>query len=377
MRLFYTRLIVVLILMAPTATKAQVQVSGLIDFVARNAKEPDITNVTFRNESTLNTMRARLFFDAPLNGNSAAFVQVTMDNYQINLFAAYVRFANLLGPHVNVNVGLIPNTVGNFGPRTYSDKNPLIGVPLLWVHHSSYVPGAAAPPTTVDELVALKTERSRFGLPTLYDNCWNTGIEVYGASGPIDYSIALLSGAVSKPSITQAKEIPQATARLAWVFGPELIVGVNGFAGPYAADDAFAVPLPDGKSAEDYLNYGGGYDLAFSRGYLEIYSEVFRAVWQTPFLPDLKATSGYIDAKYKVAPGWYVAGRFGAFVPDKITVASKEEVRWDSQVLRYEFGLGYHPSRNTTIKAVTQLNRFEDAASLNTDHFAMQLSVLL
>ena len=377
MKRFPLVLLLVILSLGSCNTLAQVQVSGLVDLVARNANEEDRTNLTFRKESPFHTMRARLFFDAPLDDNNAAFVQLMMDDYQINLYGAYIRLANLAGPYLNLHLGLIPNTLGTWGPRTYSDKNPLIGTPLLWVHHSSFVPGADSPPTTVDELVALKSSRSHYGLPVMYDNCWNTGAELFGSAGPIDYSVGLLNGSVSKPTITQRKNIPQATARLAYVFGPQLIIGLNGYAGPYLWDDLFQVPLPDGKNSEDYLNYGGGCDLAFSQGYLEVHSEIFYSVWEHPFLPDLKAAAGYAEVKYKFLPGWYGAGRVGFFEPGKLTDSAGDEVYWDSPVRRFEFGVGYHPSRRMTVKAVSQLNRFKEVRELDTDHFAIQLSVLL
>lgn len=363
-----------LVLAAPVS--AEVDVSGLLDFVARNAEEQDITNVTFKGTSNLHTTRARLFFDAPLEGENAAFIQLLADNYTIDVYGAYIRLVKIFNLPVNLNAGIIPNTVGNFGPRTYSNANPVVGVPLLWNHHSSYAPNLEDQARTVDELLAKRTERTNMGLPVLYDNCWNSGIEFFGPlTENATYSIGLLAGSVSKPAVTQKKNLPQVTGRLGYSFGPTATLGFNGFAGPYLWDGLYNDDLPLGREASDFLNYGAGVDLAYSRGYLELYSEVYINIWEHPYIDDLKASAGYVEAKYKFVPGWYAAGRFGFFEPGKLTNSNGDDIHWDYPVKRYEIGLGYHPTRRTLVKLVAQLNRFDFTDALDTDHFMLQLSV--
>ncbi len=368
---------VLLALIVPGPVSGQVQVGGLVDFVGKNASEPDVTNETFAGASTLHSLRARLFFDAPLDGRHAAFVQLFFDDYKINVYGAYVRLNEVAGRYVNLHVGMIPNTIGNFGPRTYSNINPLVGTPLLWVHHSSYQPGTTFS-RTADELIGRRDDRSnQKGLPMLYDHCWNTGVEAYGSIGSFDYSLGVLSGSVTKPTIQQNKDIPQLTGKVSWFFGPELTVGVNGFAGPYLYDGMITGTLPEGKEAEDYMNLGGGIDAAFVKGYLEVYSELFYSVWEHPYLDDLTASSGYLEATYTVFPGWYASGRFGFFEPGKLTNGAGQPVHWDYPVKRYEFGVGYKPTRRITAKLVAQFNRFDFTDEFDTEHYLVQLGVML
>jgi len=102
-------------------------------------------------------------------------------------------------------LGLIPGTIGSFAPRTYSDKNPLVGVPLLYNFHTAINPRSLGSSGTLAELSAAKDVRSRGGLPVIYDACWNTGIEIYGSAGNLDYSFGILSGSVSNPTVDQTK----------------------------------------------------------------------------------------------------------------------------------------------------------------------------
>ena len=111
--------------------------TGQLDIVIRNPDAKDNTNKSFAKYSNFDFVRARLFFDAQPAENVSVFFQLFTDNKKIEIYAAYVRIS-LLEKSLNLHVGLIPNTVGIWGPRTYSDKNPFIGVPLLHNYHTSY-----------------------------------------------------------------------------------------------------------------------------------------------------------------------------------------------------------------------------------------------
>ena len=354
--------------MAPTRGRAEAVVGGLLDLVAHNT-EPDRTNRTFSGTSNFDDMRLRLFFDAQLEGDVQLFTQIVVWNYgSVFLYGAYVRFPEVAGTPVNLHVGLIPSTVGNWGPRTYSDENPLIGVPLVQNHHSSLAEGEAQ--TTVADLLAARDARPQSGVPILYDNCWNTGIEAWGQAGDFDWSVAALSGSVTYPTRTRTRSIPQGTGRLAWNGGPGLVVGASGWVGPWLVPGSPALGNAD---ENDFLNIGGGLDLAWVLRYVEIHSETFVSRWEHPALPDLGAVSGYVEAKYKFLPRWYVAARLDAFQPDRIRDEGGNRVRWDYPVRRAEYGVGFHPSPRITLKAVVQNDRFDGNSALDEDHFALQM----
>jgi hypothetical protein len=213
--------------------EAQVSVGGIVDLVARN-READLTNRNFGGSSNLDEVRARVFLDAPVDQNVQVFTQLLIAGYgDLSLVGAYVRFDELAGGSTGLQVGLIPSTVGNWGPRTYSDQNPLVGVPLVQNHHSALVPDS---PQDVDSLRVERDRRSQGGLPILYDNCWNTGVEWFGQAGAFDWSVAALSGSTTLPTRSRAKDIPQGTARLAWHGGPAWVLGASGWVGPYLLD---------------------------------------------------------------------------------------------------------------------------------------------
>ncbi len=357
---------------------ADVQVSGLADFVYRNSKENDVTNNTFRSFSNFHTSRLRLFFDGNIAENSDLFVQILIDGDVFQLYGAYARFSHLAGNYLNLNVGIIPNTVGSYGPRTYSDKNPLIGTPLLYNFHTALDIGTLGAIGTLGELKEAKDNRYDSGLPFIYDACWNSGAEFYGTAGKLDYSLGLLIGSVSKPMQQQfRKDMPQATTHFTYNFSPGFKAGISAFAGPYLSEAIFDVPgAPVNVNANDFLNTGIGYELYFAERYLEIYSEGFSVNWEYPGLPDLSSLAAYVEAKYKIRTHWYVAARFDLVEPGKIEVAPGVEEKWDNPLKRYEFGLGYKPMRGTIVKLVAQLNKFDIDRTFNSELVALQISAL-
>ncbi len=367
--------LLVLLLLLTGSASAELSISGMTDIVFKNADNEDYTNITFKKHSPFHTLRTRLFFDATLSENASAFLLLMTDNNSVIIYGAYIRFTNLAGKYLNLQAGYIPTTVGSFGARVYSDKNPLVGTPLLFNYHSNLVGFISDSMRSVDQLLARRDTRYNLGLPVVYDACWNTGAEIYGSIGKLDYSAALLSGAVSLPALEQDKDVPQVTGKLNYFFTPGLMIGAAGFYGPYLSENVYGDVIPDGHDYIDYMNYGFGYDFYWASRYLEIFSETYQATWEHPYLPDMSVTSGFVEAKYKLAPGWYLAGRYDFFEPGTVTTSSGDEEKWDYPIKRYEFGIGHRLNRQTLLKLVTQLNRCEMNEELDVNLFAMQLSV--
>ncbi|NNE44936.1 MAG: hypothetical protein HKN12_12075 [Gemmatimonadetes bacterium] len=350
------------------------EVSGLADFLIRNASEVDRTNINFRPTSNLDTYRVRVFVDGNVAENTDFFTQLSLSQYaDAFIFAAYLRAQEIGGTSLNLNIGVIPNTIGTFTSRTYSDRNPLVGVPLVVNHHT--VLSARTVQATVADLQTQRMERSQGGLPVLYDNCWNAGAELYGEAGSFDWSVAVLAGSASHPTRAQPDKLPQGSARIGWYRSAAFQLGASGWVGPYMFEGNPNLALaPAGKNQNDYLNGGFGYDLFAGFRYLEIHSEVYRTFWQHPALPTLNATSGYAEAKYKFAKRWYFAGRFGFLEPDKVPTAGGGETAWDYPVHRTEYGFGFRASRRVLTKLIAQHNRFDGNAGLATNHVMAQLS---
>jgi hypothetical protein len=309
--------------------------------------------------------------DAALQNNVQLFTQFLIYGYgDVFLYGGYLRFKDVAGGPVSLNVGLIPTTVGQWGPRAHSDTNPLVGVPLMMNHETSLT--IWTPEANVAALLAARDTRPQGGVPMIYESWWNTGVEAYGQVGVFDWSVAAITGSPSLPTRDRNKGIPQGTLRLVWNAAPGLALGASGFGGPYLW---YGLPGIDSHDVDRKLNVGAGADMAWTVRYLEIHSEVLYERWEHPVLPTLAATSGYLEAKYKFYPRWYLAGRLETFRPDQVFDDSGNLVHWDYPVNRAEYGVGFHPTPGVTIKGVVQSNRFVGGAdSLDENHYIVQLS---
>lgn len=350
-----------------------VQLSGLVEGTFKNSKESQATNASFAGITPFDTARLRLFVDAALSEGTDVFAQILSSNDDFVLYGAYVRFSDIADTRIGAQLGLIPNTVGTFGERTYSDKNPLIGTPLLWVHHT--VLTFDAPLRDHSDLRAARTERSPFGLPMLYDNCWNSGTEVYGTVGAVDWSVAALAGSVTKPMRNQKKDLPQGTAKLSWSAGPQFRVTASGYFGPYLATGVNPDHFAPGDDPEDFMNSGALLSAAWISRYVDVVAEGGLCRWEHPLLPTLGASSGAMEFKWKVRPRWYLAARADTFVPTEITDENGVTAAWDDSVHKWEYGIGYKPRPRTLVKLVGQNTRFDEDTSYNADVYALQVSV--
>lgn len=364
------RTLIVLVLFIPILLSAQIQVSGQLDLVAQDAGADDRSNKTFSGFSNFDGLRFRLFLDSPVNERTSVFVQFLLDNKDLVPYGAYVRFQSLLDRSLNLHVGFIPNTVGIYGPRTYSDKNPLIGTPLIYIYHTALTTRGLF--DGVDELHALRANGfEQFGLPILYDACWNSGIELFGTAGKFDWSIAALAGSVTKPSVELSKNRPQLTTRLSYFPVPELTLSISGFFGPY-----FSTGSRPGDI--NLNNTGGGISLVLLLARTDINIEAFSSTWETPNFGELGSSGAFLDLKQGLGARMFVAGRIEGMRFTELDYGEVLGVKsWDMPIDKWEAGLGYHIDRNSLVKVVYQNVSSSESAVLDDQFFAAQLSITL
>ncbi len=335
----------------------------LVDLVGRNTSAKDYINTTMFGNSNFHSLRVRLFLEKKASDNVEVFTQLLSDNARSpRISGAYVRFKSSHS-WLNAEAGMIRNPFGAWGPRTYSDKNPLIGVPLGYNYHTAVTES----PLQLDasQLLANRglgnlPNSSGFvlGLPFVYDACWNTGALFFGGNGTIEYMAAVLSGSLTFPSIERRRGLPQFSGR----FGYSPFLGLNlgsSFAyGPYLTRDHRSKLLA-GANLNKFYQRLIGWDLSFERGKLRTFAEAMVNRWTHPYLPEpLDAYTWYLEGTYKFATQFFLAARYDRMEFSKIADPGGGELVWDFPLYRVETGLGYRLDRGVTIKLVGQLTRF-------------------
>ena len=367
-------------LAAPAA--AQVAWSGTLDIahnvdVAQHEGEGDaLINTSLKGQSPFNLVRARLFADAEITEGVAVLTTILWDEGlgHFDMAGAYVLFSHLGGhPSVNLQVGKMATPYGRFASRAFATANPLIGSPLIY-HYFSSVRGNTVPQDASQQLSwrnSAGADHQTRGLPTIYEACWNTGVQLFGSTRQFAYALALTKGALSNPAAS-SNDGAQLVGRIGIQPTMGLQLGMSGAWGPYLEAIAVDSPaFPTGESVEHFKQLLVGIDAAYGVGRYEFTAEVMHNRWEVPNLAAgdaaLTNTGGYVEGVVGLRPGLNWAVRGGLIIYGEIDDGTGTHVAWDYDINRVETGLEYYLSRDVWLKGVVQLN-WRDGAPDDADH---------
>src|SRR5262249_27941718 len=178
----------------------------------------------------------------------------------VRAIGAYAMYTPREDTDLHVSIGKLPWPIGTWAPRTYSDKNPLIGPPLMYQYHSTLRYDDL--PKTVDALVAkagqgqtgvsYTTTSARRGMAVVYDLCWDLGIVAAGSPRPVEYAFGVTTGVPAHMNtVVDENHGKNFLGRVGFVPIPALRVGVSASYGPYVPD-AIKSQLPPGAKPTDF-----------------------------------------------------------------------------------------------------------------------------
>jgi hypothetical protein len=370
----------------PAAAAGGVEVSGLLDLVAAGQSEAAGLNLMYRGVSPFDGYQLHVFVNGTVNERLQVFTQLQFAEATMARAAlAYAMVNPWEGKDLHAVVGLVPWLIGTYEPQSYSDKNPLIGAPMLYQYHTSLRSDQV--PADADQLLGkagqgyvgisyVSGARTLPGLPVVFGDWWDFGIGYLGSLRPLEFSVGYVNGAPSSPSPdrddNQGKTV---LGRIGIAPAPGARFGVSSAYGPYLVD---GVPLPPGRDTEDYHQALAMVDAEWAVAHLALRAEGYRNTWETPTVGDLLVEGFYAEAKYTLPAGFYVAGRYEIMRFSDLADSTGEKRPWDADQTRIETGLGYRITRGAVAKAVFQRNLMkaaEDEDAERYDLVAGQLSV--
>lgn len=334
------------------------------------ADDTGFFNYTDYEHSTLRMLRVDLTASVKATDRLSFLGEVrSEDAGQPQPYALYARIRPWIARPVDVQIGRVPPTFGAFARRTYAADNLLIGYPLAYQYLTSI--RADALPAHADELIRMRGRGwlSNFsigntapdrGLPLVSAFRWDTGVQLHATGRLVDATVAVTTGSLANPLVGDDNAGKQVAARIALRPAPGLIVGVSGAQAPYVARAAAegAGALHDNSS---FTQAAFGADLEYSRGYYLIRVETIVSSWRLPVVSTpvialpLTAASTFVEGRYKIRPGLYVAARFDHLGFSEITGTSRT-TEWEAPVTRVEVGGGYALTRNLLVKLSFQRN---------------------
>ena len=334
---------------------------------------PDDTgffNYTDYEHSALKLFRVDLSTSVALNPHFTLLGEIRDENIDtLRAYAFYLRIRPWTDRAIDFQVGRVPPTFGAFARRVYATDNPLIGYPLAYQYLTSLRPDAV--PWNADELLRMRArgwlssfsignQEPENGVAIATAFRWDTGIQVHAGSEKLEGTVAVTTGTLSNPRITDDNSAPQVAARVSARPIPGLVLGLSASRGPFLSSTAARGAVGDGHD-RDFTQTAWGGDVEYSRGYYLLRAETIWSEWKLPALgapvidTPLQALSTYVEGRYKLRPGLYLAARLDHLGFNDI-VGSAGPQSWEAPVTRVEVGGGYSLLRNLLLKVSVQRN---------------------
>ena len=371
------------LLIAPPLQASDFRFHGLLDLVAAQRSDTHELNTLTRGDSPYDPYGLRLFLDADVNEKVDIFGQVVLrDGATPYVDGAYVLFTPFAGYDAHLMAGKIPWPIGTYGPRTYSNKNPLIATPLMYQYHTTLLWWEMPP--NADALIATAGTGQYdidyfgfpmgMGMPVVDDSYWDVGIIATGSEGPVEYSMGVTAGTPGWGSTVKDENSGKTImGRIGLAPTPGLRFGISGALGPYLVE-GLNEQLAPGQDVTEFYQTLGMVDFAFATGHLELVAEGAWNTWQTPTVGDLDVTTGYVEMKYSLPFGAFAAGRIDGMRFSEIEDSNGVSHSWDSNVARWEIGAGYRVDKNILTKLVYQHTNLE-GHDIKPSLFAAQASI--
>lgn len=322
-------------------------------------------NYTDYEHNALRLFRVGVTADVRVTERISVLTEIRSENGDaVKPYALYARVRPWRGRPIDIQAGRIPPTFGAFARREYGSGNPLIGYPLAYQYLTAVRPDAL--PASSDDVLRMRARGWRPsypigslaiapGMPLITAFRWDTGVQVRVGPEPLNASVAVTNGTTSDPRTRDNNGGKQIAGRVQWRPNAGLAVGGSAARGAYVSDAALsAATLVTGTVRSAQTAFGA--DAEYSRDHWLVRGELIWNQWQVPTLArTLDATSVFVEGRYKISPGVFVATRLDRLGFSNLAFSS-ESPTWDAPVTRLETGAGYYIRRNFLAKASYQHN---------------------
>ena len=252
---------------------------------------------------------------------------------------------------LNFQIGKFPTVFGAWPAGQDFFDDPFLLAPLPYsqiVGINTRNPAANSPAA-----IAARDNGSAPAFSTLANDQWAsiiwgpamaTGASVFGATEHLDYALEIKSAALAAhPAAWSSTDFshPTVSARCGYRPDAAWACGVSASRGTWLEENVAGVDRSD--CVQNTL----GLDLRWAHHNLIVSSEIIFSEFETPAAGHLRAASGFLQARWKVSPGFWLATRFGQI----LTNDAAGDVVWQPDLWRAEIGTGWRISPNLLFKA--------------------------
>ena len=361
--------------------------------VMATASPPDsdaFFNYTNYDQNSLRGAQLRLVGEWQASASLSFLGELRADNGAgVQAAAWYLRWHPVASGAFDMQVGRIPPVIGLFAREPYGRDNLQIGAPLAYQYLLSLRPDAL--PSTTDDLIHMRGRgwEPSFpigssvlapGVPIVSAFKWDTGAEAHWHVARLDVAGAVTRGALSVPAPGADRNNGSTwSGRVAVDVVDGFTLGVSGARGPWVNAATLAL-LPPSLGARDTQTVVGS-DLSVGWGRWLVRGEELHATFEVPLAgagiagKTLGATSGYLEARYRLRPRWQIAGSLEYLTFSTITgtLNGGQPITWDAPVQRVSANIGYRVNRHIDVRVGCQMDWRDGGRILARTYPALQL----
>ena len=356
-------------------------------FVTVGEDDPGWFNYTDYEFSALRNVRASLSTEVRPSTRVQLLAEVRLDHGEhLSAYAFFVRVRPWPERRFDIQVGRVPPTFGAFSRTMYAYDNVVIGQPLAYQYLLTLRTDAV--PGTADDLLRVRgngwqvgypvgsPERGP-GVPLFNSNRYDTGVQVHGVAGPLEWTGAVTTGSLSDPRLSDNNSRPQLAGRAIVRIGPAVRIGGSVARGAWL-DESLDPELPPGESAGGYRQSAVAVDAEASAGRWLARAEWIHASWRLPAIASpligapVTARSLIVEGRYRLWPGASLAARADRLDFSDLT-GSEGTLPWEAPIQRFESALTLAVTRNISGKVAWQVNRRDGGRVRHDSLWAGQL----
>jgi hypothetical protein len=330
------------------------------------------TGLIFGDDDDVASPRLTLLLDAHLGRRVYGFVRTSVDrgfdpleepDGDVRADEYALRWTPFEAPWLHVQAGKFATVIGGWVPRHTVWENAFVSAPLPYEYVTVVGDASAAP--TVETLVARRdqVDEKRLWVPMVWGPVYASGVAAFGRVDWIDYAVEVKNAAPSsRPEVwaltSRPFSEPTVGGRVGVRPGPAWNLGISGAVGPYLRKRATATL--GGRDPGDFLQSLVGADASFAVRRLELWAEILASRFDVPIAcrrcageparVDVDTLAYYLEGRYEVAAGWFVALRAGQQLFGRVREADGERHDVDRDAWRSDVAAVYRPTRQLQVK---------------------------
>lgn len=300
------------------------------------------------------------------------FDPFTEPDGEVRIDEAFLRFRPFGDSRLNIQVGKSATVFGSWVNGHAYEDDPFLTAPLPYSQILGI--GVVNPGLLSPQSIANRASGAALGVfdgpkrnwaSTIWGPSYTTGISAFGNVGGWDYGLEVKnSGLPSNPDVWDPElaqyEDPTFTGKIGYRPNAAWSFGGSASHGPYLETSAEQF-LPAGVDRGDLPYTILGLDARWAHRNWVLSAEAVGAQYETLEAGDLRTLSYSLQARWKVSPGIWIAGRFGQTFNNEARGPGGEAVEFSPDIQRVGVAVGWRVTPELLVKAEYNFTHLEDS----------------